>query len=355
MIPYVIAYLLMIAAAVILQRKKNGKKLYIIFFALLWIVILGLRHPSMGIDLGYDRSYGYLQAYRELGEYSFTEMLTRPYMNFERGYIVLNKILYTICTNYRLLLIVCALIPMISISVWIYKNSAHPFLASLIYLGLPCFVINFSTLRQVIALSITLWAFEYIKKRKPIPFFAVVLLAVFFHKSAIVFLAAYPIYWFKTKRSLQVVSLAIPIAIFLLKYQIFMFLMRLTGGDKEPDYNGAKTLFIVLYLVYVYTVVFAKQKTALENGARNLFFVSVALQAMGGVYSGVLRVGYYFIIYAVLLLPEIVENHRIAKNNDARINYVGMYVIIALCFGFHGFYLLQNSSWAMAVPYRFFI
>ncbi len=355
MIPYVIVYLLMIAAAVVLHRKKNGKKLYMIFFASIWIFLLGLRHPSMGIDLGYDRSYGYLHAYREIGEYTVAETLTRPYMNFERGYIVLNKILYTICTNYRLLLIVCALIPMLSVSVWIYKNSVHPFLSSLVYLGLPCFIINFSTLRQVIALSITLWAFEYIKKRKPIPFIAIVILAMFFHKSAVVFLFAYPIYWFKTKRSLQLVSLTIPVAIFLLKYQIFALLMRLTGGDTEPDQNGAKTLFIVLYLIYVYTVVFAKQKTALENGARNLFFVSVALQAMGGVYSGVLRVGYYFIIYAVLLLPEILENHRIAQNSDAKINYAGMYALIALCFGFHGFYLLKMSSWAMAVPYHFFI
>lgn len=353
MTPYIIVYILMIAAAAILHHKKDGAKKYMIFFAMVWIFLLGLRHPSMGIDLGYNRYYGYLKSYEEIGCWSFKEALTTPYKNYEQGYIFLNKVLYTFCTHYRLLLIVCAVIPIAAAAIWIYKNSAHPFLASVIYLGLPTFVINFSALRQVIALAITMYAFEMLKKRKLAAFAAVVIVASLFHGSAIIFLVAYPVYWFKTPKSLRWLSVAVPMFIFVFKYQIFSILMLLTGGGTEPDYNGAKTLFFVLYFIYVYTVVFAKNGSSLENGTRNLFFLAVALQAMGGVYSGVLRVGYYFMVYAVLLLPEIVENHRKAHNSDSLTNYVGMCTMIALCFGLHGFYLLQNSSWAMAVPYHF--
>lgn len=362
MIPYVVVYGLMFGAVVLSQKntdKKQANKIYMLSFALLWIALLALRHPSIGGDLGYvpwgPGGNGYLQGYYDIGQKDALDVLFQPYKNYERGYAVMNWVLNWFSSNYRLLLVVCAVIPITVMSIWIYKNSVHPFLSTLIYLGLPCFVINFSTLRQVIALSITVCAFHFLKKRDLLPFIAMVILAAGFHKSALVFLFAYPIYWFKMNRTLRNLTLAVPMLVFLLKNQLFKVMMILVGwGGTEPDNNGAVNLFLIFYAMYIYTVVFASDDSNLENGTRNLFFVAVCVQAMGGVYTGILRLGYYFIIYAVLLIPEVLEHHRLAKNEDAVKNYTMIYCFIALCFTLNGLRLLQTENWwAMVIPYRF--
>lgn len=358
MVPYVVAYSLMFGATILSQKntdKKQASKIYMIFFAVLWIGMLALRHPSVGGDLGYAVGEGYLQGYQEIGRYNLLEILFSHYKNYERGYMWLNWLLNWFSSNYWLLLAACAAIQMGIISMWIYRNSKHPFLSTLIYLGLPCFVLNFSGLRQAVAIAITVASFEFLKERKLLPFAAMVLLAAGFHDTAVVFLAAYPIYWFKTNSWMRKLSLLVPILVFAFKYKIFNLMMTLVGwGGTQPDNNGAINLFLIFYMMYVYSVLFAEDGSELENGTRNLFLVAVSLQAMGGVYTGILRLGYYFLIYAVLLIPEVLEHHRCAKNEDAIKNYTMIYCFMALCFGLNGLRLLQTeNSWAFTVPYHF--
>lgn len=115
------------------------------------------------------------------------------------------------------------------------------------------------------------------------------------------------------------------------------------------DYNGAITLFLVFSAVYVFCV-FGDQEDENVNGLTNLFWMACAIQAMGGVHATVGRVGYYYMVFLVLLLPEVLDD---IGETDGRQKMI-MTMVVAVCFILYGLNALKHGGWAMSYPYHFF-
>ena len=360
MLPYYSAYILMLFAAVWLsaQGRKDGRKKersYCIFFAIVWICLLGLRHPSMGIDLQYGAAYGYLGRFLYIDSNPLKELLKYGVQNYEPGFIIFCKCLGLFGDNYQILLIGCAIATIVPIAVWIFINSSYPYFSTIIYLGLPSFLINYSGLRQGIAISITVWAFEMIKKRKLLWFVAFVLLAASFHQSAIMFIVAYPVYHIRMNKGASLLTIvALPFT-YVLRVPLFRGLSKLLKENAEIDNNGAVTLFIVFWLIYLFAIFFGHENDQEELGTRNIFFLACLCQVFSGVSNTAMRVGYYFMIILVILLPQIVSNtYKMIEETNGRRSSMIMYLGITFSFAVFGLYSISRGSWAMSNPYLFF-
>ena len=360
MIPYLAAYGLTLAAGFLRTKRcetelHRKNKNYCIAFAVIWVFLLGLRHPSMGVDLQYGSPYGYLGRFKYIASMRWVDVFTVRVQNYERGYILFNKILSLLGDHYQILLFTCALIAISLIAVWICLNSDYPGLSAVIYLGLPCFLINFSGLRQAVALAITTISIELIKRKKLLGFVLIVLLASTFHATAWIFLFAYPIYHFRMRKTASIATVLLPPVVYIFRYPLFTVLSRLFKPNAVPDNNGAFTLFLVFWAVYFFAVLFGHERDAEELGLRNLFLVACLCQALGSVHNTVMRVGYYFMISLVVLLPKVIKNsektfHGQRGTNNALI----MYLAILVCFSVFGLYSIAHGSWAESNPYIFF-
>ena len=360
MIPYFVAYGLTLTAGFLRTKRKEAalhrnNKNYCIAFAVIWVFLLGLRHPSMGVDLWYGSPYGYLGRFEYIASMRWADAFTGNVQNYERGYILFNKVLSLLGDNCQILLFACALITISLIAVWICLNSDYPGLSAVIYLGLPCFLMNFSGLRQALAIGITTISIELIKRKKPFWFMVVVLLANTFHGTAWIFLFAYPIYHFRMRKAGSVGTVLLPLAAYVFRYPLFAVLSKLFKPNAVSDNNGAFTLFLVFWAVYFFAVLFGHERDEEELGLRNLFLVACICQAMGGIYSTAMRVGYYYMISLAVLLPKVIKNndyhfHGKQRSNSALI----MYLAIFVCFCTFGLYSIANSSWAESNPYTFF-
>lgn len=360
MTPYFVAYGLSIVASVF-RSKDNSKSLtrrnlpYCVIVALIWILLLGLRHPKMGIDLKFGDMYGYLGRFEYIASLRWRDLLSENVQHYERGYMLFNRLLGVLGDDYQILLFACALVCLVPVFVWICRNSEYPSLSLVIYLGLPCFLLNYSGLRQSLAIAITVSSIECIKDRKLIRFLILVALATTFHSSAWVFLAAYPIYHFKMGKAISILTVFLPAISYVFRYPLFYLLSGLFKENAKPDDNGAFMLFLVFWLVYFFAVVFGHERDREELGLRNLFLVACVCQGMGGVYSIVIRVGYYYMVALVLLLPKIIKNNRYTfswrwNSSGTLIMYLGIYI----CFAVFGLYCISNTYWAEANPYMFF-
>lgn len=343
---------------------QKSRRLFCLIAFIIFSLLLALRHPSMGIDLGYGTNHGYLVMFSYIKNMDWKQVFTSSVANYERGYIVFNKIIGIFFSDSQALLVISGFICIASISYQVYKNSKLPLLSFIIYLGLPSFLLNFSGLRQAIAISITIFAFSFIQKKKPIPFVLIVILASFFHSSALVFLLAYPLYYVKTNARIELYSMVALPVVFLLRYPLFHVVSSVFKQNAVPDNNSAVTLFIVFSLIYVFAIVFKDGANGKEVGYRNIFYVACVIQAFGSVYSTAIRVGYYFMIYLALLLPEIITHktlipefiaHKTLIKKYEHINFNAiMYVVVFICFAVFGLYALSKSSWALTNPYHFF-
>ena len=348
---YYVIYLLLGITPIVsagLQRKEDSaKKMFCIIAFLSLFLMFALRHQSMGIDLKYTTTYGYLGRFMRIASASWRNIFDANVANFEKGYVVFNKIIGTIHKDRQFFLGACAFFTILPIIYVIYKKSEAPLQSVVIYMGLPVFLLTYSGIRQALALGICFWAYLYIEKKKLAKFIILVILAMLFHRSAIIFLIAYPLYHLKMSVSVRWASVILMPIVFILKRPLFAIFSRIFKENAVAKNTGAGTLFIIFALIYVFCMLYSDGSEE-QNGLLNLFLMACLCQAFGGIYPTAVRVTYYFMLSLVILIPNVIK--RMDNNLDKPI----FQTVVVVSFAAFGLYSIYNSTWAMAYPYIFY-
>ena len=349
---YFVEYCLIIAIALFIRRVKGDyetkKTVTIVILFFIIFIILAFRHQSMGIDLGYKNPFGYLASFERIAKYTWEQVFSLySFLNYEKGYIILNKLISIISTERQFLLIVCAFLSLLPIALIIRKYSNDILFSIIIYMGLPSYLILFSGLRQGIAIAICFFSIRFIDKKKVIKFIICIILATLFHYSAIVFIIAYPVYWLSIGKKFRILSIPVIFIVFALRYPLFSILSSIFKENVESDANGAVTLFLIFVGIYFFCTFFYTSDVK-TNGYLNLLYIACICLCFSGVYSTALRVGYYFIIVLTLLLPDV-----IMKIEDEKIFTISK-IIVFNCFLLFGMYSLATTGWTCTNPYYWF-
>ena len=295
----------------------------VMFLALFFT--FALRHQCMGIDLRYqDPKTGYLRSFELITGMPFKKVVfMESYQNYERGYIIFNKLVGMINPSRQFFMACCAFCTIAPVVWTIYKRSESPAFSFVVYMGIPYFLCIFSTLRQAIAVGLCFWAFSFVQSKKPLLFTALVLLANTFHGTAILFLAVYPAYHIRLSLNLRWASLfALPFvyihADILMEYAS-MFITQISVGEG----TGAINLFLIFCAIYAFCIALMKNGGFKKRGYRNMllnkddeipkqqgylniFWLACAMQAFSGVDSLAMRMAHYYMIILVLLLPSLI-------------------------------------------------
>lgn len=352
LIPYILMYGVIFCGTIVtcIRDFKDHKKAYCVLVFSALILLLGLRHPSMGIDLGYYREYGYLHSYDQLGAYSWKTLLSfNSYLNYEWGYVILNKVIADLSGgNRQVFLLVCAFLSIAPVGYIVYKKSDNAVLSTVIYMGIPPFLLLFSGLRQVIAVGICFWGLQFIEKKQFWKFLATVLLASVFHRTALVFLVAYPVYHIRLTPSLRWGTLALIAGVYVLRVPLFRVFGSLFPSYSAAGGGGSISLFLIFCAIYIFCCVFADPRDERTCGYVNLFLLACICQAFGSISNLAIRVGYYFIMILMVLLPAVLSGMK--RSGERKL----MNMLIMLCFIYQGLDCLSSTYWAMSNPYLFF-
>lgn len=330
-------------------QLRNARQFSWVCFGLIFL-LLALRHPSMGGDLGYhsETDTGYLQSFDVLCAASWKSILTvRQYLNYEFGYMLFNKFIGTLWQNRQFFLGACAFVSLFPVGYMIRKQSVSPALSWVIYLALPIFEMLFSGLRQGIAMGICFLSILPLQKKKPFFFLLSVLAASLFHDSALVFLIAYPIYHIHLSGPFRFISVAAIPVIFLLRHPIFELLCRLVNQDIVADNNNAIAFLLLLSLIYVLCCLFYRSDDRTQNGFLNLLLVCSVIQVFSSVHVLAQRVGFFFMFPLVLLLPAVINNM------EPRLRIAAKFAVIVF-FVVFGLWRVYGSTWSMMYPYHWF-
>ena len=357
MLVYYILYavtLVSMAAVAVPQSMSTRQKLERNAYWLVCILLCGLlalRHPTMGADLAYGQSYGYLGQFAVIAKYKWSALYAfSKASHYEYGFILFNKLLSVFTESNQVYIAVTAIMSLVPILILLYRNSDHPFDSLLIYLGLPVFLICYSSVRQAIAVSVCTLSFEFLKKKKFWPFLLVVLFAAMFHRTAIVFAVVYPLYHLHIDKRVQTFSILLIPLVFLLREPIFHLVSGYFRQNAVIEQTSSYTLFVVFSLIYIFTVLFGNENDPEECGYRNLFLLVCLCQAFASIYSIAMRLGYYFMPYLPLLLDRVLQNFpHDHQRQMARWAVVGSFAL----FGLYSIYV-SRGDWAHASPYIFF-
>lgn len=330
------------------QDSRKIKNIVIVI-SIGMVIIAALRHNEIGAD-----TTVYLNAldyYRSLDKGQIlSAQLIWPY-DFEIGYFMLTKICALLNISDQMFLFIIAVLVYVPMCMWLAKYSEDPILSVYIYFSLGIYVYSLGLFRQMIAMSITLFAFEYIKERKLIKYTIVIVLAMFFHTTAVV---VYPLYWIgklKLTKSFKMI-VGIEIIAFIFSSNIVSILSRFFPiyssyiGSKYDDTGGSYLMLILLNLIY-FLCYFGMNRNVEDKTIKvsfNATLYAIFLQIVA--YSFVLmgRIVPYLTIYIMLLVPNVLK--RGAFRNK-KIVYVGVGIITI-------FLTFVNLIGSSINPYKFF-
>lgn len=305
---------------ILLCSKLNNKKktfLTISFFVL--TILLGLRNMSVGIDTAaYSVVYnGYLKTKKFL---MFDSIHLENILDYEilfyYSVFLFSKIglSFTIYNLFYSIIVVGAFIKLIE------KYSNNYFLSVLIFI-LTLYPFTFSSMRQSFAIAFCLISFMLYYDDKKY-FFIFYLIAILFHKTALIFFPMYFIKKIDFNKATFVVFILLGILALVFRNDLIMFF----NENSRSSYNVvgisglATTLyrFIVLFAcIFLYYVCGDKNKIYIITA-----YISFWVMCIMNFNPTTFRTVYYFSSFEIIIIPWIFNHFK---------NTFEKYVLVAIC------------------------
>ena len=353
---YMIMAALILLLALLMRGELPQNKKYIIWACLIMFAVYGLRDTY---SVGIDNTSSYLHQFQAMETTTWAELREETSLNENLCWKAIVKLGYTILGgDYQLFISVISAFVMIVFGRFIYRHSASPVQSFVYYWGLWFFTFNFSALKQSMAMSLLLLAFDAILDRKLIRYIAAVFFATMFHFPAIVFAPAYWLTKLNPRRGFLVFLAAAFGAVYLWRDEILNFVVQFYYENREfvgedRFLTGKVTVMALLVLTAYFLRPPSKENKAY---AASMQFVAVAtVIQLFSVYNNVFeRLADYYFQFSVIFVPFIFDRRIRDKRKleKTAIITVGPYILAALCL--YRFNDIVTRESAGLLPYKFF-
>lgn len=307
-----IAYLFLLVFLYLVDIIVTGRKRKTIIMVISFSLFMGLRNPiSNGAD-----TIAYYNLFENLKDIQWGNIFLDQ--RVEYGFLIYVKLCTTFIDNAQWFFILSAFLMFIPFGLVVYKYSASVIQSGLMFIGFSFFTFYTSGFRQAFAISICMLALLCIENKKIIRFILLVLLAMTFHKSAIVFL---PVYWISKLKSKNVVLVGYGIATVAL---IIAMPWLASQFNEYGDYDyvvqstsGGVPTFVCIALITV--LLLCEKGNFLKNKKFNLTFYNIQFVTTIFWISRFFnimaeRVSLYYFVYIVITVPNLLNSLELESN-----------------------------------------
>lgn len=271
-----------------------------------------------------------------------------PSDNLEVGFMYLIKLCKFLSNEYQIFFIVTSFVINYLIFNWIFKNSKNIKVSILIYFLCAFFFESMNIVRQYIAITISLYAFELLLNKKYILSYTLLLLCCFFHYSSVIL---FLVFYIVDRREVNVlvVSLVTIILLVLHNYTNEM-LEYILSFIKYKEYIGSRFAqngfseykFFMQLLFYVISLYCMQKKSEKSRSELILYNMqALCLMIYPLTYSFILfeRIFRYISVYQIISLPNLCER---IDNKKEKI-FLKCLIIAVCIFSFFVTNVLNNS------------
>lgn len=353
---------------------NKNKKMFVIFSFGMLFVVAALRKYTVGIDLNLH----YANSFVKFGSMTWDSVIEyaksgKSYYDF--GFIIFMRFLYSICEDVQFFIIVTSAIICGLIGRYIYIHSKNVFIETFLFFTAFSYFMYMNIIAQGIAVAIVLFSIDYLEKKSFLKFAVLILLANFFHSSAIICLLFIPLRMIKDseKNINRFVILTIIIGLcmnmivpFAIKYIFPQFAFYFVSKEIVPNSKLQFAHLMIYVLCFFAGLMFIKKKNneekcMTENNIErrycisdsNFFFYMTILSILFRflainmyIFS---RVGFYFYMFGYSLLAKSIEG--ISNISTKRFAYFSVFFLMTLFF--FALFRFVKPSYGV-VPYYFY-
>ncbi|WP_156290947.1 EpsG family protein [Oceanobacillus salinisoli] len=292
-------------------RTNLSKKLFILITSIQLIVFNGLRSLNIGNDT--NRYYSIYLRIKE--SYSFRDFLL---IDTDFGFKLLQKVTLLFTEDFHIWLLFVALFTFIPLGLFIYRNSTGYFFSYLLFIGMGYYAFSFTGTRQTIAMIIVLLSYKYILNKNLFKFLVILILAVSFHSSAIVFLPMYFVAQVNFSKYYFLSLLGFYILVYIFRFPIGELMTKfyydenatliLNKYDSVGDIGGVAILLLLIILMGLFVYNPMKYKDKENRVLINIIIISFLIQMLSSFSYLFTRLNMYYLIFLILYIPHILTN-----------------------------------------------
>ncbi len=336
--------------------KRHQNIIYFILVGTAIALVMGLRSRYVG---GVDTDLGYIPEFYEICGQSMSRVLSEHGAK-DALFYVFTKLFTYISNDVVLYLLAISIFVSYSYSRFIYKYSENPMVSYLLFLALGMFNMGFQQLRQIIALSILLYAYDALKNRKFLSYCCIILIASMFHLSVIIFLFAYPLVKMKVGMKQWVVMFSVITLCITAKDLIFKVLLLVVDNTRfetylTDEYERTLSLSGTIILMSIYLAASVLVKKEMKNTKEfqicaNMSSIAVCFMALTIVLGEFQRLSKGFSAYNLILIPNILESYKV-NGKHTKESLLFTYSISAILIVYFLFFSLEGTR---MIAYDFF-
>src|SRR5690625_4593512 len=300
MLVYFIIIALVTLFASIIYVLKIEQKLKDKIFLIISFLILTFISAFRGSEVGTDTE-NYIGIFR-------LYVLGALDPHSETGFALLNQIISYISTHPQSIIIVSSILINLGIMHFIYHNSKNAWLSVYLYITLFYYFFSFNLVRQFIAMSIVLFAWNFLKQGKVIRFILIVLLASTFHTTALIGLIL--IFVYLGRRSLVLVPLIMLSAIvavfgtnFIMGLVIDLFPRYATYYQNAEQSTGGIMPVVLYFMIFIALYLLRDKGDQHYNIMLSIAAICAALSILNYFHFLFYRPAFYFNIFAIVIIP----------------------------------------------------
>lgn len=296
----------------------------------------------------------YIRHFRYIQQYSFAEILAGESAvmgrtTMEMGYLLFEKLLSIICQEDIFYMVVVNVILIVSVTRFIVRYSENPGLSLYLFFTIGLFSFMVTGIRQSIAICIGLYALEQAQERNAIKFICLVLLAMTFHKSAIVLAIIY----FLVNQRLTILNSFIIFLVSMLGILFFKplheFFNERMGYEYEIEETGNGQIFLFIMIILLVLNLWQYKKNILQNEKMkvlyNMQIVCTLLWILRLISRTAERPSYYFMFSIIVIIPNTIN--RCVKRSNRILLVMMLMVLLGVLF------VYRTIGNPLLSPYRF--
>jgi hypothetical protein len=254
----------------------------------------------------------------------------------EVGYYILNKIAYLINTNSTTIFLMTSFITLLLIFRTIHKYSSRIELSLFLFISMYFYFSSFNIVRQYLAVAIVFYSIKYLLNQEFKKYLCCILLATTFHTTAIFVLVFYKFF----RKNFTIVHYLIGMILSFCLLPLILPMINLVGSiyNKYEGYStsfnyGSSSLGLLLIgSIFLFAILHKDKLVELNKNNLiyiNATFLALILQILGTDYVLISRIGTYFYIFTILLIPDFL----LLFNKYIRVTiYIGLLLIFFFYF-----------------------
>ncbi len=342
-----------------INKKKAMSILYIIMVGVLLLFSIN-RSITSAVDLPqYQWGFGYIKQH---------DIVTSiKVLGWEPGYIIYSKLIALLNFDFHQFLMITSVFVFLPIFTKFYQYSLLPCFSLVIFLGLGYYNAGNGILRIWMAISILSLSYRYILNRDVKKFLIVIVVAAFFHRTAVAFIPAYFIATRMLTNNMILISVFFSLLLGVFSKPIIVFLEKFARNTYDYGYYGGVNMMILLVICSLLaSYIFKKQinfkftsslskKLIKKNNIAiinrmflNFLLFAMVIQPIAFVYSNWARIVDFYAMSFVIVIPNMIkEIADMSIENKKAILIVECFIIVLLYIMYWNSDICVYSVWGM--------